>query len=131
MREQECLAVLYAVQKTDFYVRGARNIIVYSDNKNLVKYFKMPLHDIKNERILKFREKLLGYPLKLVHFKGATHILAERLSRYPNKMNNCTDLEERFTPAIASRSLRTKETGETPQINKIEKMQRKMKTICT
>ena len=123
--EQECLAVLYAIQKTDFYVRGARNIIVYSDSKNLVDYFKMSLHKIKKEKILKFWKKLLGYPIELVHVKGATHTLADRLSRYPNKKNNCTDLDERFTPAIASKSLRTKETGETPidpHINKIAKI---------
>ena len=74
---------------------------------------------------MKFREKLLGYPIELVHVKGATHTLADRLSRYPNKKNNCTDLDDRFTPAIASKSLRTKETGETPtdpHINKIAKI---------
>ena len=85
----------------------------------------MPLHDFPNERIMKLREKLLGYPIELVYVKGATHTLADRLFRYPNKKNNCTDLEERFTPAIASRSLRTKETGETPtdpHINKRAKI---------
>ena len=126
--EQECLAVLHAIQKTDFYVRGARKIVVYSDNKNTCDYFKMSLHDIKNERILKFREKLLGYPLELVHVKGATHTLADRLSRYPNKKNTYTDLHDRFTPSIASRYLRTKESGESPtdpHINEIAKIAKK------
>ena len=80
---------------------------------------------MKNERILKVREKLLGYPLELVHVKGATHTLADRLSRYPNKKNTCTDLDDRFTPSIASRSLRTKESGESPtdpHINEIAKI---------
>ena len=57
----------------------------------------MPLHDIKNEIILKFREK----------------------------KNTCSDLDDRFTPAIASKSLRTKESGKTPtdpHINKIAKI---------
>ena len=79
--EQECLAVLHAIQKTDFYVRGAKKIYVFSDNKNLCNYFKMGLHDIKNERIVKFREKRLGYPLEFVHVKDSTHSVAERLSR--------------------------------------------------
>ena len=43
--EQECLAVLYAIQKCDFYVWGAKRIIVNSDNKNLVDYLRMPLHN--------------------------------------------------------------------------------------
>ena len=85
----------------------------------------MPLHDIKNERILKFREKLLGYPLELVHVKGSTHTLADRLSRYPQKENTCSDLDDRFVPSIASKSLRPKECGETPtdpHINKIARI---------
>ena len=56
--EQECLAVLHAIQKTNFYMRGAQKIVVFSDNKNLCDYFNIGLHDIKNEHILKFREKL-------------------------------------------------------------------------
>merc|ERR1712081_97978 len=38
--EQECLAVLYAIQKCDFYVREAKRIIVHSDNQNPVDYFQ-------------------------------------------------------------------------------------------
>ena len=49
--EQECLAVLHGIQKTDFYGRGASKSIVYSDNTNLVDYFKMPLHDIKMKEL--------------------------------------------------------------------------------
>ena len=82
----------------------------------------MPLHKIKNEKILKFCEKLLGYPIEMIHVKGATHTLADRLSRYPDTGNNCSDLEERFTPAIASRSLRTKQAGQTPQDPHIQKI---------
>ena len=37
--EQEALSVLHAVQKTDFYLRGAKKILVHTDNKNLVDYF--------------------------------------------------------------------------------------------
>ena len=46
--EQEALAVLHAVQKCDFFLRGAKKIVVHSDKKNLVDYFKMPLYEIKN-----------------------------------------------------------------------------------
>ena len=123
--EQECLVVLHAIQKTDFYVRCAQKIVVFSDNKNLCDFFKMPLHDIKNEHILKFREKLLGYPLEFEHVKGSTHSVADRLSCYPEKENTCLDLEDRFTPSVASKSLRTKESGKNPtdpHINKIARI---------
>ena len=123
--EQEVLAVLYAVQKTYFYLRGAKKILVHSDNKNLVDYFKMPLTEIKNECILKFRDKLLGYQIKMIHVKGLTHTLADHLSRYPNKKNTFNDLEDRFTRMIASRSLRCEESGfttEDPHIRKIPRI---------
>ena len=87
----------------------------------------MGLHDIKNERILKFREKLLGYPLKFVHVEGLTYSVAERLSCYPEKENTYLDLEDRFIPSVASKSLRTKQSGKNPtdpHINKIASIAR-------
>merc|ERR1711954_164669 len=65
--EQECLAVLHAIQKVDHYVRGAPVVKVFTDNKNLKDYFSMGLTDIRNQGILNFQEKLLGYNLKFVH----------------------------------------------------------------
>ena len=50
----------------------------------------------------------------MVQLKGVTHTLADRLSRYHNTENHCSDCEERFSPIIASKSLRTKESGYTP-----------------
>merc|ERR1711954_37134 len=102
--EQECLAVLHAIQKVDHYVRGAPEIKVFTDNKNLKDYFSMGLTEIQNQRILKFREKLLGYNLKFAHVKGSTHALADRLSRFPEKNNTCLDLEDRFVSSVCSKS---------------------------
>ena len=113
--EQECLAVLYAIQKTDHYVRGASEIKVFTDNKNLRDYFSMNLSDIKNERILKFREKLLGFNLKIIHIKGSTHNIADRLSRYSEEEKSSIDLEERFAPTVCSKSLRTMQVEENPK----------------
>ena len=90
----------------------------------------MPLHEIKNNRILKFWEKLLGYPIEMVHVKGATHTFADRLSRYPVKNNHCPDLEDRYVPHVASKSLRTKEAGNAPtdpHVTKLAEMAQRMK----
>ena len=55
------------------------------------------LHDIKNEGILKFQEKLLGYNLEFVHVRGSTHSVAGRLSRYTEKEYcHLSRLGERF-----------------------------------
>ena len=57
--------------------------------------------------------------------KGATHSLADQLSRYPNKSVKCPDIEDGVSPSIASRSLRLKPSAETcddPHIMKIADM---------
>merc|ERR1711954_198595 len=118
--EQECLAVLHVIQKIDHYVRGAPEIKVFIDNKNLKDYVSMGLTEIRNDRILKFHEKLLGYNLKFVHVKGTTHALADRLSRFPEKNNTCLDLEDRFVPSVCSKSLRTLEVKENPKDQHLE-----------
>merc|ERR1712081_57444 len=87
--EQECLAVLHAIQKVDHYIRGAPEIKVFTHNKNLKDYFSMGLTEIRNDRILKFREKLLRYNLTFVHVKGTTHAMTDWLSRFPEKNNTC------------------------------------------
>merc|ERR1711954_407191 len=84
----------------------------------------MGLSEIRNERILKLREKLLGYKLKFVHIKGSTHALADRLSRYPEKTNTCLDLEDKFVPSVCSKSLRTLEVDENPKDHHLEKIGR-------
>merc|ERR1712114_115997 len=45
--EQECLAVLHAIQKVDHFVLGAPEIKVFTDNKNIKDYFSMGLADIR------------------------------------------------------------------------------------
>merc|ERR1711954_493042 len=82
----------------------------------------MGLSEIQNERILKCREKLLGYNLKFVHVKGSTHALADRLSRFPEKHYTCPDLEDRFVPSVCSKSLRTLEVNENPKDQHLEKI---------
>ena len=84
----------------------------------------MGLTEIRNDRILKFREKLLGYNLKFVHVKGTTHAIADRLSRFPEKNNTCLDLEDRFVPSVCSKSLRTLQVDENPKDHHLEKIGR-------
>ena len=58
--EQEMLSVLWAITKCDFYVRYASEIKIFCDNKNISDIFKMPFSDIRNQRLLRMREKMLG-----------------------------------------------------------------------
>merc|ERR1712081_133426 len=109
-----------AIQKVDHYIRGAPEIKVFTDNKNIKDYFSMGLADIRNQRILNFREKLLGYNLKFVHVKGTTHAMADHLSRFPEEKNTCLDLEDRFVPSVCSKSLRTLQLNKNPKDQHLE-----------
>ena len=60
----------------------------------------------------------------MVLVKGVTHTLAGCLSRFPDKKKTCSELENHFTFMIASRSLRCKETGFTPEDPHIKKIAR-------
>ena len=53
-------------------------------------------------------------PLEFVHVKGSTHSVEDRLSHYPEKENTCLDLKDRIIPSVASKSLRTKQSGKNP-----------------
>ena len=46
--EQEMLAIKWAIEKTDFYVRSSKDILVFCDNRNISDIFKMDLSDMKN-----------------------------------------------------------------------------------
>ena len=123
--EQELLSVLWAVQKTEYFIKYAENVKVFCDSKNVCDIFKMNLSDIKNDRILRMREKLLGYNLQLIHVKGKSNAIADRLSRFPDKKNKMVDIEDEVVPSISSRSLRLQSTNPTledPHVAKVAEL---------
>ena len=95
--EQEFLAIKWAIEKTDYYVRASKKINVFCDNKNIRDIFKMDMSDMKNTRLLKMREKIASYPITVIHVQGKTHSIADKLSRYPSQTTQCPDLDKRIT----------------------------------
>ena len=96
------LAIKWAIEKCDFYVRFSKEILVFCDNRNISDIFKMDLSDMENERLLKMREKLISYPIKVIHVAGKTHAIADKLSRFPNSATKCPDIDEKITPIVSS-----------------------------
>ena len=56
--ELECMAIQWAVQKCDFYLRGLPNFDIWTDHKPLVGIFDKCLHQLDNPRLTRMREKL-------------------------------------------------------------------------
>ena len=81
--ELEALAILYACQKCDFYLRGLPSFTVLTDHKPLLGHFLKPLHSIENARLLRLREKLSPYNFVVNWAPGKNHLIADTLSRAP------------------------------------------------
>ena len=64
--ELECLAIMWAVSKCSFYLKGMPNFQVITDHKPLLGVFNNPLFELENVRLQRFREKLIEYNFDLL-----------------------------------------------------------------
>ena len=66
--EGEALAVVYALEQCRMFVMGCKNLVVAVDHKPLVNIFSdQSLENIKNHRILRLKEKSLGFGIHVYH----------------------------------------------------------------
>ena len=79
----ECLAIKWAVNKSNFYLRGLPAFIVLTDHRPLVGIFRKQLHELDNARLMRMREKLTNFSFKVKWVEGKTHMIADALSRAP------------------------------------------------
>ena len=78
--ELECLAILVAVRRCDFYLRGMASFEVITYHRSLVGIFKNDIFKLDNARI---REKLIPYNFKVTWIEGKQIAIADALSRAP------------------------------------------------
>ena len=58
--ELECLAIIWAIQKYEFYLKGLPNFTVATDHRPLIGTFSKGISDLTNPRLQRLREKVLG-----------------------------------------------------------------------
>ena len=63
--EFECLAIKWAVNKCNFYLRGLPAFIVLTDHQPLVGIFPKQLHELGNARLMRMREKLTNFSFEV------------------------------------------------------------------
>ncbi|XP_076060384.1 uncharacterized protein LOC143036684 [Oratosquilla oratoria] len=75
--ERECLAVVFGIQRFDYYLRG-REFVLEVDHKPLTY-----LHTFKgkNDRLLRWTLSLQAYKFRIVHVTGVDNIGADLLCR--------------------------------------------------
>ena len=90
--ELECMAIQWAIKKSEFYLRGLPNFDVLTNHRPLVGVFRKQLSLLENARLMRMREKsknshsrLNGCKVK--HTILLTHYL-EPLYSHPKKKNS-------------------------------------------
>ena len=79
--ELECMAVQWAIKKSDFYLRGLPHFEIWIRYyKPLVGIFSDGLNDLDNHRLMRFREKIMFYSFAVKWVTGKTHYIADTLS---------------------------------------------------
>ena len=82
--ELECLAIMWAIIKCNFYLKGLPHFSVLTDHKPLEGIFTKTMYELSNPRLRRrIREKVSGYTFSVKWVAGKTHYIADALSRAP------------------------------------------------
>ena len=81
--ELEMAAVVYAVKKVRFWIRGAPKVMVMTDHRSLVGLSRRTVDEVDNERLWSMREKIMTYNLEFKYIPGKYNQVADALSRFP------------------------------------------------
>ena len=81
--ELECMAIVWAILKCSFCLRGLPNFTVYTDHKPLYGVFQKNIFDLASPRLQRLREKVAMFTFNVNWVPGKTHFIADALSRAP------------------------------------------------
>ena len=81
--ELELTAIVWAVQKCNFFLKGIEHFEVIMDHRPLIGIFAKNMNQIDNKRVIRLREKILDHPFEIKWLAGKENIIADALSRAP------------------------------------------------
>ena len=81
--ELELTAIVWAVQKCNFFLKGIERFEVVTDHRPLIGIFTKNLNQIDNNRIVRLREKIVDQPFEVKWLAGKENVIADGLSRAP------------------------------------------------
>ena len=86
--ELELAAIVWVVQKCNFFLKGIEQFEVVTDHRPLISIFAKNLNQIDNKRVVRLREKILDHPFKIEWMAGKENVIADVLSRAPASTTN-------------------------------------------
>ena len=81
--ELELTAIVWAIQKCSFFLKGINHFEVLTDHRPLVGIFAKNLPQVDNARITRLREKVLDQPFSVKWMARKENIIADALSQAP------------------------------------------------
>jgi hypothetical protein len=81
--ETEMLALTWAIEKCEFYLKGIKSFKAVTDHKPLVGIFAKDINEIRNPRLQRMRMRIMQYSFDIEWKAGKTHLIADALSRAP------------------------------------------------
>jgi transposase InsO family protein len=99
--ELECLAIVWAIQKCSFWLKGLQTFRIVTDHNPLLGIFSKPLADIENPRLLRMRLKVASYTFTISWQEGKKHLIADALSRAP-VWTPCSDEDEVYIRGVST-----------------------------
>ena len=81
--ELELTAIVWAVQKCNFFLKGINHFEVLTDHRPLVGIFAKNMPQIDNARITRLHERIMHQPFSVKWMAGKENIIADALSRAP------------------------------------------------
>ena len=108
--ECELLAIQWATKSLDYYIRGAREVRIFTDAKGMGGLFNTSLGKIENDRIRGMIEHTLPYSLTFTHVKGSKNGICDFGSRFPLPGAVGEEFPLR-NPTISHKSKRVMEKG--------------------
>ena len=89
--EKEAYAIVYALQKLDYYLNGAR-LTIKTGHKPLKYLFKV---DWTNKKIKQWELKITGYNCTIEYSSGKENTCVDLLSRIPNQLEQQSEFQEK------------------------------------
>ena len=97
--EGECLGVASALKKTRYYTQGCEKLIIGVDHKPLLGVLNdKSLESIDNPRLMRLKEKTLGWRFQIIHIPGRKLGAPDAFSRSPAGIHSISWEENEDTP---------------------------------